>query len=43
MVLSDGPDHKVTEKTFIFGDLQTVVTEHLYFASCLTLSEVAGI
>ena len=43
MVLSDGPDHKVTENTFIFGNLQTVVTEHLYFTSCLTLSEVAGI
>lgn len=42
MALSDGPNHKVTENAFIFGNLQTVVTEHLYFVSHLGLSEVAG-
>lgn len=36
------PAHKVTKNTSIFGNLQTVVTEHLYFTSCLALSEVAG-
>lgn len=36
------PTNKVTENTFLLRNFQTVVTEHLYFTSCLALSEVAG-
>ena len=35
------PANKVTENICLFGNLQTVVTEHLYFTSCFASSEVA--